>query len=57
MSQNSTTWPVPKFYFKVSFGSGSEAVSFQEVAGLDTETQPIEFRGSNWPIYLPPMNL
>jgi phage tail-like protein len=47
VSQNSSTRPTPKFYFKVTFGSGPEAVSFQEVAGLDTETQPIEFSGGN----------
>lgn len=37
-------WPVPKFYFKVHLGSQDSSVSFQEVSGLDTETQPIEYR-------------
>jgi len=33
-------WPLPKFYFTVSLGSQDSTVSFQEVSGLDTETQP-----------------
>jgi len=37
-------WPLPKFYFKVNLGSQDSTVSFQEVSGLDTETQPIEYR-------------
>ncbi len=37
------SWPLPKFYFSVKFGDG-EHVSFQEISGLDTESQPIEYR-------------
>ncbi len=37
-------WPLPKFYFDVHLGAGMQAVAFQEVSGLDTETQPIEYR-------------
>jgi len=37
-------WPLPKFYFKVILDSQDNAVSFQEVSGLETETQPIEYR-------------
>lgn len=37
-------WPLPKFYFKVKFGSQGNTMSFQEVSGLDTEPQPIEYR-------------
>ncbi|HBR53835.1 MAG TPA: phage tail protein [Flavobacteriaceae bacterium] len=40
-------WPLPKFYFKVSLGSQDNTVAFQEVSGLDTETQPIEYRHSD----------
>lgn len=39
-----TNWPLPKFYFKVFVGSQDSAVSFQEVSGLETETQIIEYR-------------
>lgn len=47
MSDGSTqdsNWPLPKFYFKVNLGSQDSTVSFQEVSGLETETQPIEYR-------------
>ncbi|MEM7085770.1 MAG: phage tail protein [Bacteroidota bacterium] len=37
-------WPLPKFHFKVTLGSQDNTTSFQEVSGLDTETQPIEYR-------------
>jgi phage tail-like protein len=47
-----TTWPVPKFYFSVDFGSGMNA-SFQEVAGLDQQTQVIEYRHSTSPAFAP----
>jgi phage tail-like protein len=41
--QSQTLWPIPKFRFSVDFGDGI-GVEFQEVSGLDTEAQPIEFR-------------
>ena len=43
-SKQGAVWPLPKFYFKVNLGSQDSTVSFQEVSGLDTETQPIEYR-------------
>lgn len=36
--------PLPKFYFTVNLGSQNSTISFQEVSGLETETQPIECR-------------
>jgi phage tail-like protein len=45
-SKQGTTWPLPKFYFKVDIGDQKD-VPFQEVSGLDTETQPIEYRSGN----------
>ena len=39
-----TIWPMPKFYFSVTFGSSENAVVFQEVTGLDAETDTIDFR-------------
>jgi len=41
---SNSTWPVPKFRFEVDFGTDLKKVSFQEVSGLETETQPIEYR-------------
>ena len=43
-SDQDNVWPLPKFYFTVSLGSQDNTVSFQEVSGLETETQPIEYR-------------
>ncbi len=41
-SQSTSVWPIPKFHFQVKWDS--EVMSFQEISGLDTETQPIEYR-------------
>jgi phage tail-like protein len=41
-AQSKTVWPLPKFYFQVKWDSN--LMSFQEVSGLDTEAQPIEYR-------------
>jgi phage tail-like protein len=45
-------WPLPEFSFVVEFGDG-KAAKFQEASGLDTETQPIEFRHGNSPVFAP----
>lgn len=37
-------WPMPKFYFTVDFGPEFPEVPFQEISGLDTEQQVIEYR-------------
>ena len=47
---NDDLWPLPKFYFLVKFGDQFEG-SFQEVFGLDTESQPIEYRASDSKIF------
>lgn len=44
-SQQGANWPLPKFYFQVKWDS--EEVAFQEVHGLDTEAQAIEYRHGN----------
>lgn len=45
-STENTTWPLPKFYFSVTGIPGKPV--FQEVTGLETEVQTIEYRaGSN----------
>lgn len=38
-------WPLPKFYFSVNI-DGTD-YPFQEVSGLETETQILEYRHSN----------
>jgi phage tail-like protein len=45
-SKQSATWPLAKFYFKVDIGDQKD-VPFQEISGLDTETQAIEYRAGN----------
>lgn len=37
-------WPLSKFCFEVEGLGGSTSTYFQEVSGLDTETQVIEYR-------------
>lgn len=49
-AQSQTIWPLPSFSFQVTWGSQSK-IPFQEVSGLDTETQVIEYRHSNSPVY------
>jgi len=42
---NDAVWPLPKFYFSVSIDGTT--MPFQEVSGLDSETQVIEYRAGN----------
>lgn len=44
-------WPLPKFYFSVLLGDDKTTVNFQEVDGLDSETQVIEYRHGNNPSF------
>lgn len=46
-NQNNS-WPQPKFYFMVDWGS-TKNIPFQEVSGLETEAQTIEYRHKNRP--------
>ena len=39
-------WPLPKFYFSVDIGDFKD-LPFQEVSGLDVETEAIEYRHGN----------
>lgn len=41
-------WPLPKFYFSVDWGD-QKNLAFQEVSGLEGETQEIEYRHGNNP--------
>ena len=40
-------WPLPKFYFSVKITGVGDDLPFQEVTGLDTEAQPIDYRAGN----------
>lgn len=46
-----TNWPLPKFYFEVDITDVGTKLPFQEVSGLDTETQIIEYRAGNSPTF------
>jgi phage tail-like protein len=48
-SQNKN-WALPKFYFSVDWGTLTN-ILFQEVSGLETEAQPIEYRHGNSPVF------
>ena len=39
-------WPIPQFHFMVTLGDKGE-IAFQEVSGLDTEYDVIEYRAGN----------
>lgn len=45
----SNLWPIPKFYFTVDLGSdnGVGEVPFQEVSGLEIDSQITEYRSEN----------
>lgn len=49
MSAENTTWPLPKFYFSVTGIPGNPV--FQEVTGLESEAQVIEYRAGNSSIF------
>jgi phage tail-like protein len=46
-TQSTSVWPLPKFYFQVKWDA--EVMSFQEISGLDIESQPIEYRHGDSP--------
>lgn len=50
-TNNAGGWPLPKFYFAIDFGDGSGTVPFQEVSGLEAESQQIEYRKGNSPLF------
>lgn len=50
-SAQGATWPLPKFRFEVDFGTELKGVAFQEVSGMDVESQVIEYRTSNSPLF------
>lgn len=48
-AQSAATWPLVKFQFSVKIGENE--LFFQEVTGLSSETQVIEYRGGSSPVY------
>lgn len=50
-SAQGATWPLPKFRFEVDFGTALKGIAFQEVSGMEVESQVIEYRKSNSPLF------
>jgi phage tail-like protein len=48
-SQSTSVWPMPKFYFRVKWDSNEMA--FQEVSGLDIQSEEIKYRHGNSPVF------
>jgi len=48
-AQTQAIWPLPKFHFQVKWDDTE--LAFQEVSGLDIETQPLEYRAGNNPVF------
>ncbi len=48
-AQSTATWPLVKFSFQVKWDDAEYI--FQEVTGLSSETQVIEYRGGNSKVY------
>jgi len=44
-------WPMPKFRFEVDLGTELKGVAFQEVTGMEVETQVISYRQSENPLF------
>jgi len=49
VAQSTATWPLVKFSFQVKWDDAE--LIFQEVTGLSSETQVIEYRGGNSKVY------
>jgi len=48
--EQGNVWPLPKFYFSVDISEVGK-ISFQEVTGLNTESQPIEYRSGDSKVF------
>ncbi|GFE50684.1 phage tail protein [Roseobacter cerasinus] len=48
-AQTQAIWPLPKFHFQVKWDDTE--LAFQEVSGLDIESEPIEYRAGNNPVF------
>lgn len=48
-AQSTSIWPLPKFHFQVKWDDTE--LAFQEVSGLDVESQPIEYRAGNSKVF------
>lgn len=47
--QSANVWPLPKFYFQVKWDKNE--MNFQEVSGLDIQSEEIKYRHGNSPVF------
>lgn len=50
-SKTAATWPMPRFRFEVDLGNELKGIPFQEVTGLDIQSQIIEYRKTDKPVF------
>ena len=50
-AQDGAIWPIPAFYFNVSIPNIDTEMAFQEVSGLDSDHDIIEYRAGNSPTF------
>lgn len=50
-AQSAAVWPMPKFHFQVKWDSN--VMSFQEVSGLDIQSEEIKYRHGDNPVFSP----
>lgn len=48
-AQSAANWPLPKFYFQVKWDK--QVMSFQEVSGLDIQSEEIKYRKGDSPVF------
>ncbi|AEI95640.1 MULTISPECIES: phage tail protein [Roseobacter] len=48
-AQTTAIWPLPKFHFQVKWDDTE--LAFQEVSGLDIESEALEYRAGNNPVF------
>lgn len=47
--QSAALWPLPKFHFQVKWDA--QVMSFQEVSGLDIQSEEIKYRAGDSPVF------
>jgi len=50
-AQSTAVWPLPKFHFEVKWDAN--VISFQEVSGLDVQSEEIKYRSGDSPVFSP----
>lgn len=51
--EQNNVWPMPRFFFQVDIADIGDGLAFQEVTGLDAQTEVIEYRSGNSKVFTP----